>query len=172
MSKLNFASVGEAFKLGSEQIKNTQEEIAKLKALVMDSSGIIKPPTDKLPQTNGYERIGPPDIVNTNFVAPSPQRTNEEFEYTLMNLMKNPKFDDIVKNYVTIKHPEWLLSSTNYAPQPVTPQPVLPPPVPEPNFSGFQSISTFGNSEEIYRNIIIFFVISVLFYLMISKLTS
>ena len=33
MSRLNFACIDEAYSIGSEQIKKTQEEIAKLKKM-------------------------------------------------------------------------------------------------------------------------------------------
>jgi len=46
MNKLNFASVGEAFKLGSEQIKDTREEIEKLKKLVIQTSNFDNKPKE------------------------------------------------------------------------------------------------------------------------------
>ncbi len=144
MSRLNYATVNEAFKLGSDQIKNTQEEIAKLKALVMDSSildqksltGQIGPvPVVK----NNYERIGPAPEVSATFS----KGTNESMDDTLLKLMNSPKFDDIVKNYISVKHPDWSLKETNY------------------------SKETFGLNKEI-NNIFIFLIITIIIYLLCS----
>ena len=38
MSRLNFATLNEAFNLGSEQIKNTRDEIDRLKKVITDST--------------------------------------------------------------------------------------------------------------------------------------
>jgi hypothetical protein len=38
MSRLNFAPLSDAFYLGSDQIKNTQEEINKLRQIISDTT--------------------------------------------------------------------------------------------------------------------------------------
>ena len=148
MSRLNYATVNEAFKLGSDQIKNTQEEIAKLKALVMDSSildqksltGQMNQQISPVPVVkNNYERIGPAPEVSATFS----KGTNESMDDTLLKIMNSPKFDDIVKNYISVKHPDWSLKETNY------------------------SKETFGLNKEI-NNIFIFLIITIIIYLLCS----
>lgn len=150
MSRLNYATVNEAFKLGSDQIKNTQEEIAKLKALVMDSSILDQKnlngqngqngPMSPVPVVkNNYERIGPAPEVSATFS----NKSNESMEDTLLKIMNSPKFDDIVKNYISVKHPEWSLKETNY------------------------SKEKFGLNKET-NNIFIFLIITIIIYLLCS----
>jgi hypothetical protein len=145
MSRLGFAPIGEAFMLGSDQIKNTQEEIAKLKALVMDSS--IKPansassasPVPVVPVVKeNYERIGPAPTVTATFEAPK----EDNFDHLLSKLIQHPRFDDIVKNYVDFKHPEWVLKETR---------------------------STFGQDlNKSLTNVIVFVIIILLLHLLIN----
>ncbi len=144
MSRLGFASIGEAFMLGSDQIKNTQEEIAKLKALISESSVSKSPPSQpnvpsqpKPPSQAvvDYQRIGPAPTTTAVFEPPKQQ---EDFNILLSKLIQHPQFDDIVKNYVTFKHPEWVLKETK---------------------------STFGNQE---NNIFIFAILILLLYLLIN----
>ena len=142
MSRLGFAPIGEAFMLGSDQIKNTQEEIAKLKALVMDSS--IKPVSSASPVPvvpvvkENYERIGPAPTVTATFEAPK----EDNFDHLLSKLIQHPRFDDIVKNYVDIKHPEWVLKETK---------------------------STFGSDlNKSLTNVIVFVIIILLLHLLIN----
>jgi hypothetical protein len=104
MSRLGFANIGEAFMLGSDQIKNTQEEIAKLKALITESS-VAKPAN-----AQNYQRIGP--APTTTAVFEPPKKQEEDFNVLLSKLIQHPNFDDIVKNYVSFKHPEWVLKET------------------------------------------------------------
>jgi hypothetical protein len=183
MSKLNFSSVSEAFKLGSDQIRDTQKEIEKLKSIVMETTN--NPSSSQgpsgYPGPSGYNRIGPPDTVSAHFSPPqgppAPQGPqgppgppgSDIFDYTLMNLMKNPKFDDIVKNYVLIKHPEWLLSNTSYtpsvpvipAPTPVTPTPTAPTPFTK---------ESFGMVCDTVCSLVKFLVFSIVFYLIVRLL--
>jgi hypothetical protein len=78
-----------------------------------------------------------------------------------MKVIGHPKFDDIVKNYALINHPEWLLRETVYVPQPVnTP-------------SSPQSISYFGNQYQSticsdVKRYVIFFVVCVIIFLTLS----
>ena len=94
---LNYASVGEAFILGSDQIKNTQDEIAKLKALLIETNtpAIIQQPPPAVTQ--------PPPVV----IQPQPPVVKNEstFNDILSNLIQHPKFDDIVNNYIKDKYP-------------------------------------------------------------------
>jgi hypothetical protein len=156
MSRLNYATVNEAFKLGSDQIKNTQEEIAKLKALVMDSSIIDqKSLNGQTGQSNSmspvpvvktnYERIGPAPEVSATFSKGSNESMDDTLLTTngLLKLMNSPKFDDIVKNYISVKHPDWSLKETNY------------------------SKETFGLNKEM-NNIFIFMIITIIIYLLCS----
>lgn len=110
MSRLGFANIGEAFMLGSDQIKNTQEEIAKLKALITESS-VAKPANAQAnAQSQNYQRIGP--APTTTAVFEPPKKQEEDFNVLLSKLIQHPNFDDIVKNYVSFKHPEWVLKET------------------------------------------------------------
>jgi hypothetical protein len=148
MSRLGFASVGEAFMLGSDQIKNTQEEIAKLKALISDSS--IKNVVPK--EYKEYQRIGPAPETQavftppkTNLPGPAPPNNvpgGDDFNDLLSKLIQHPRFDDIVKNYVDFKHPEWTLKETK---------------------------SAFGNIDnKLITNLIIFAIIILLLHLLIN----
>ena len=47
MSRLNFTPVDKAFTLGSSQIKDTQEEIAQLTKLILESNTPKKKPSSK-----------------------------------------------------------------------------------------------------------------------------
>ena len=127
MSKLNFTPVERAFTLGSSQIKDTQEEIAKLTKLILESntkptSNVSNPAKTPNPtndnfnqQTSNYMRVGYPD--NQSAVFRPNNNFQEDIDYNLMKVISHPKFDDIVKSYVLINHPEWLLKETTYTPQ-------------------------------------------------------
>jgi len=218
MSKLNFASVSEAYSIGSEQIKNTQSEIARLKKIIDESS--INSSSKKEYGPNEYTRIGNPDNVQAQFCKPtiqdakislispvspvSPNNSNnpnnailtdvispEEFDYTFLKIMRHPKFDEIVKNYVIIKHPEWLLNNTHYIPSgnfntntntnnntntntnnnnsPTTPMMAITPGyvyLPQGNTNQYiLSRETFGASESLTKNYVLFFIVAMLIYL-------
>ena len=142
MNRLSFATVGEAFILGSEQIKNTQEEIAKLKSLILETS--LAPPSKVVPKTpeESYQRIGPPDTTDAVFTLKE-HVEEDQFETMLIKLMKHPKFYDILKNYISIKHPN--LKETSYLP----------------------SLSNFGNTGT-GNNLILFLLITVSLWIIIS----
>ncbi len=161
MSKLNFACIDEAYSIGSEQIKKTQEEIAKLKKIVEDSANV--PNGHIIP--NHYNRIGVPDKVSAEFCngqnntsSPSQGNLEDDLDFTFFKMMKNPKFEDIIKNYILFKHPEWFgkgLSGTQY------------------------SGNNQGNNKEYFgqkysntictdvKNYILFFIISIAIYLLL-----
>jgi len=173
MSKLNFASVSEAYSIGSEQIKNTQSEIAKLKKIIEDSAiqknnqnnqnnqnneNSSKNELNVVPQQpiSDYKRIGNPDNTQATFCKPDDNNKVmfDDFDYTFLRIMRHPRFDEIVKNYVIIQHPEWLLNNTHYVPNN------------QMNPNVYRTKETFGSSD--YKNYIIFFIVSMILYLGIS----
>ena len=126
MSKLNFASVSEAFTIGSEQLRNNKNEVDAIKKILTKN---IEENKSKYSETTPEPPLPPP-----------PPQQNDT-EYTFFKLMNDPKFDDIVKNYVIFKHPEWILQKN--------------------------SKEGFGNTTEI-RNYIIFFIASIIFYMILN----
>jgi hypothetical protein len=156
MSRLYFTPVNQAFTLGSSQIKDTQEEIAHLTKLILESNSPNAKKKKIVPETMSteynYERIGPPDKQTAIF---RPNKQQDDFDYNLLKVVGHPRFDDIVKNYALINHPEWLLKETVYVP-------------------GNQSTSTFGGNKyqsticlEVQRYMT-FFIISVLIFILIT----
>ena len=127
---LGFSNLDQAFVLGSNQIKDTQEEIANLKKLILDTNTQTKKKT--VTETNvplNYTRIGPADPVVANFaspnypkvnsIAPPSSNFNQNDDLMLLKVISHPKFDDIVKGYVLMNHPEWVngnLTQTRYTP--------------------------------------------------------
>ena len=101
---------------------------------------------------------------------------NDDFDYNFFKLMKNPKFEDIIKNYIYFKHPEWLLSGTRYYGN--TPNTSNTPNTPnnQNNPQQFYSKEYFGYSGNKYtttlcmdiKNYIIFFIISITIYLLLT----
>jgi hypothetical protein len=206
MSKLNFASVSEAYSIGSEQIKNTQSEIARLKKIIEDSStntsGIKK---ESITQNNEYKRIGNPDNVQAQFCSSNNSNNNtnpynpmnsnnpmnqnnpifndvissDEFDYTFLKIMRHPKFDEIVKNYIIIKHPDWILNNTHYIPSsvpqrniessPTTPMMVMSSSsagnYQPPSNQYLLSKEYFGYNNALTKNYVIFFIVAMLIYL-------
>ena len=174
MSRLNFACIDEAYSIGSEQIKKTQDEIAKLKKIVEDSANIGNRQVQNIQNIqnipnsqNLYKRIGNPDMVSAEFCngQNNPNQngnrdnSDNDLDFTFFKLMKHPKFEDIIKNYILFKHPEWLgkgLSGTQYSP-------------------GNNSTNTkeyFGQkySNTIctdIKNYVIFFILSIIMYLLL-----
>jgi hypothetical protein len=182
MSKLSYATIGEAFILGSDQIKNTQDEIAKLKSLVLQTS-LTPPKTESKSEIKTepkvqYERIGQPDITTATFIKKEPVPEEDDFEKMLLKLIKNPKFDDIVKNYMNIKYPE--LNSLDLTETKYEPSETL----------NFIKKETFGSRKETFggnkilrkgvtkesfgavcsvlSNIIIFLMVTVILYMLCS----
>jgi len=199
MNKLNFTPINQAFVLGSQQIKDTQEEIAKLKSLILESE--IKKPNGNLQNDkndkskaivpnpgspDNYTRIGSPDNQTATFYKPVSQYDYNDFDFNLLRIIKHPKFDDVVKNYVLINHPEWLLKETRYnssnsSYSPSLPGPGLPGPglqsrsLPGPSSQTFfGNVSAFGNKYSTtfcseVKNYVIFFLVSLIIYLLLSK---
>jgi hypothetical protein len=193
MSKLNFTPVDKAFILGSSQIKDTQEEIAQLTKLILESNNMndkkpkqknLAPPEQAygnfetpVPATKeqptpfynqgavqNYMRVGYPDQQTAIFQQRMPQ---DDIDYNLMKVIGHPKFDDIVKNYALIKHPEWLYKESVYTPVP----PV--PPIQTPYSSPYSIKSSFGANYQTtvcfnVKNYVIFFVVCVIIFVLLS----
>jgi hypothetical protein len=144
MSKLGYANINEAFILGSQQIKDTQEEIAKLKALISETSLTppVSPPVPPQPvppqMDQVYQRIGPPPVTEAVF-----GEDNGSFNQTLSDLIKHPRFDDIVQEYLKTK----VNNNLSY------------------------TKSTFGQmNDNENKNVIIFLITGIVIYLLITYL--
>jgi hypothetical protein len=121
---------------------------------------------------DSYKRIGNPDKTTAVFSKPESQYDYNDFDFNLLRVVKHPKFDDVVKNYVLINHPDWLLKETRYTSN------NNPGSIPSTQtFYGTypkSGVSTFGNKysttfcSEI-KNYIIFFLVSLVIYLLLSK---
>ena len=168
MSKLYFTPVDQAFTLGSSQIKDTQDEIAQLTKLILESNGKPKgiPPKQKNEESKqisqNFMRIGYPDQQTPVFRPPA---AGDDIDYNLMKVIGHPKFDDIVKNYALIHHPEWLLRETVYIPQNGT--------LPQNRTFPQRSVSYFGNKYHSticsdVKRYIIFFVVCIIIFLWLS----
>ena len=127
---LGFSNLDQAFILGSNQIKDTQEEIANLKKLILETGTKKKVPetssATKVPETSSatnvplnYTRMGPTaDPVVANFSNPKFSSQSDTNDLMLLKVISHPKFDDIVKGYVLMNHPEWMngnLTQTTYS---------------------------------------------------------
>jgi len=163
MSRLYFTPVDKAFTLGSSQIKDTQEEINQLTKLILSNrqkANTPKKDTTQDQQTtpyekNTYQRIGPPDQQIPVFRPNTAPEDN--IDYNLMKVVGHPRFDDIVKNYILVKHPEWLLKETVYIPNDTTSQ------------------SNFGNRYQStitsdFQKYMAFFIISVFLFVLLSTI--
>jgi len=175
MSRLNFAPLSDAFYLGSDQIKNTQEEINKLRQIISDTtlskspnniskkeeSSIESKPSDK------QKRVGYSDEVTANFEKST---NSNNFESDILKVMQHPKFDDIVKSYIIVNRPEWVnstLKNTEYTGNKSTKSAFgnfL-----KQGFGGSQNTPSSSYSSNI-KNYIIFFLVSILMYIWLKKL--
>jgi len=153
MSKLNFSNITEAYNIPSVNIKETNDKIAELTKKISESAGILNNPQKPVEESN-YKRIGNPDNVDSKFCKNEhPQmQSDDDLEVTFFKLMKSPRFEDVVKNYIYFKHPEWLLSSNKFVP----------------------SKESFGKTTNLQcediKSYIIFFVVSISLYLLLSLL--
>ena len=151
MFRLTYASVDEAFKLGSDQIKDVQEEIKKLKDIVFETSTSKSKKKDSPPEPN---RIGKPDTVDANFQKQETPVKNDQVSLTEM--IRSPQFEEIVKKYISEKYPHMNnvpLKNTQYEPSKST-------------FGVFKE--TFGELCSNVKNIVTFFIVSILVYIMFS----
>ena len=154
MSKLNFSNLSEAYSIPSTRIKETSNEISKLKKIVENSVLPTIPPVQGTQP--GYQRIGPADTTEATFSSKPSPRDSEDLEYTFLKLIKNPEFKDIIKNYITFKHPDWLLAGTNYQKhRPFTKE-------------SFGNKYSSNSIDDEIKNYIMFFTISIVIYLMLS----
>ena len=150
MSKLNFSNIGEAYNIPSVGIKDTSEKIAELTKKITESA--FKGPNIQK-QDEEYQRIGLPDKVDSKFCKNNQSTdSDDDLEVTFFKLMKSPRFEDVVKNYIYFKHPEWLLSSNKFVP----------------------SKESFGSNTNLQcediKHYIIFFIVSISLYLLLSLL--
>lgn len=167
MSKLNFASISEAYVIGSEQIKNTQSEINKLKQIIDEASKIknnnspttdssstqstqSNPSTQSTPSTQSIPVTSVTSAVGNIHLMENP---DDEFEYHFYKLSKNPKFEEIIKKYIIINHPNWLLQSEVNGVNGVKAD------------AGVPLNIYYSNVNTNIRNYVIFFIVSVVIYL-------
>ena len=188
---LNFSNLDQAFILGSNQIKDTQEEIANLKKLIIETNTQTKKkppissqeqespynitpninqsvnvkPVDFPPNYQNYMRIGPRNNVSANFANGNNGNVVNSDDLMLLKLINGPKFDDIVKSYVLMNHPEWVTNGINSNSGLV-----------ETNYSGgnfIPSVSHFGNKYStsacsVVQKYIIFFISCIIIFLVLS----
>ena len=76
MGLLGFSNLDQAFILGSNQIKDTQEEIENLKKLILDTNTKKKVKNETSAAPLNYTRIGPADPVVANFASPNYPKVN------------------------------------------------------------------------------------------------
>ena len=177
MSKLNFASLNDAFILGSQQIKDTQEEISKLKSLVLETSGFgtsaTQQPKRESPPPGpppSYSRVGPPDTTQATF---SNNNVNE-LDTLIDKLIQSPRFSDIVSQYISSKYPGLTLSAISS--QPAGSQPAgSQQPVVSSGFqpTGFQQVGakeSFGATASCdnTKNMVIFILVAFAMYIFFS----
>ena len=149
MSRLNFAPLGEAYFLGSDQIKDTQSEIAKLRSLISDST-LSKNNNNK---KDTPTRVGSSDSTSVSFVKEDPK----DKEIDILKIIQHPKFEDIVKNYVIVKHPEWInstFSKTEFVPNK------------KENFGSSYSTTVCSNIQ----NYLMFFIVTLCIYLFLKMI--
>ena len=198
MSRLNFAPLTDAFYLGSDQIKNTQEEITKLRKIISESTltkqtSNIKDKSSSNQSNNNQsnnnqsnkkeeeeeqvsKRVGYSDNVVANFIKKNNSGSLNDTD--LLQIIQHPKFDDIVKNYIIVKRPEWInstLSNTQYIPNPLNNNNVKESFKSTKNDNNFGFLKqNFGNrySTTVCSNIqnyIVFFILAMVIYLMLKS---
>jgi hypothetical protein len=194
MSRLNFAPLTDAFYLGSDQIKNTQEEITKLRKIISESTLTKQNPTSKdkssssssssnqssineniVQKEQQSKRVGYSDNVVANFIKKDQNVPVDDTD--ILKIIQHPKFDDIVKNYIIVKRPEWInstLNNTQYLPNPLNNN------VKE-SFNSNKNDSNFGFLKQNFgntysttvcsniQNYIVFFIFTMIIYLMLKS---
>jgi hypothetical protein len=96
---LHFAPLTDAFRLGSDQIKDTQNEIARLSKMINDSK-----------VSKGYQKETN-NVVSREIVKKETMKNADESslgDSDILKVIQHPKFDEIVQNYLIVKKPEWL----------------------------------------------------------------
>jgi len=157
MNKLQFSTVYQAFTLGSSQIKDTKEEIARLKKLIVESNKNEKSKEEPLKSGSGDTKQSPiVGFTGTNPGVFSKQTPEDNFDFNIMKVIGHPKFDDVVKNYALVHHPEWLVREQN-------------PSQSKSTFLQIPVLSKFGqNASSELRNYILFFVTCVVLFVILS----
>ena len=97
-----------------------------------------------------FMRVGYPDQQTPYFSS-----SGDDLDYNLMKVVGHPRFGEVVKNYVLINHPEWLLKESVYTP------------------AKQQNISYFGNTYQStvcsnVKNYVIFFIVCMFLFLLLS----
>ena len=168
ITKLNFATVKEAYNIPSEQIKSRQDEIDKLKKIINENSDINKTNksqnstnTSNMSNITGSMGNSAGSMSNSNIMSNSTGSNimnnnahSEDFDYLFYKLASNPKFDQAVQNYLILKHPDWL-NQMNQTKQ-------IYVPIGKSNFGNF-------NNDDV-KHYILFFVFSVIIYLLLGLL--
>jgi len=176
MSRLYFAPIAEAFYLGSDQIKDTQAEIEKLKTIISDST-LAKKSSLNIAKKENNERVGQSDNVVATFNQPPKNENLNEID--LMRIVQHPKFEDIVKSYIIVQHPEWInnnLNNTMYIPNGI-PNGIrsgIPNGIQKSFFNQSFAKERFG---EVYsttvssniKNYLFFFIAGMVVYLLLEK---
>ena len=147
MSKLNFASISEAYMLGSDSIKNTNEEIAKLKLLI-ESSSIKKKNDNK-----------------------SSKNDNKSNDIDIYKILDHPNFESIIQKYLIINQPKWLNNFQTKTTQQQQQQRSFASDY-WPRVVVTDSQEYFGAKQFNYNGIIIFLVVSVIMYLLLKEYIS
>ena len=115
---------------------------------------------------NVYQRIGPPDNVQANFIKDEKPNDKFDLENNFFKMIQHPRFDDLVYNYVKNNHPKWILSDKQYVKNNFSKA--------KSNFnkakSNFGGYSTTVCSD--IKNYLIFFTISIVIYLLLSLLVK
>jgi hypothetical protein len=189
MSRLIYASIDEAFVLGSKQIQDTQEEIARLKTLISETSlappkpapvQVVPPPVQSgaIPQEQVYQRIGPPPMTQAAFGER--QQGNYMSDDLISQVIQHPRFDDIVKEYLKNKYPNNDLFQTAYVPPPTTKsnfggsrsnfETSVPPPFCG-NTSQFCGPNSFGEKTEEITQTLKFLIVALAIYLFVTYVT-
>jgi hypothetical protein len=139
MAPLGYSNFGEAFVLGSDQIKNTQEEIAKLKALVMDSSNKVNRTDPGNSRDLGNSRDPGNNLIQSEPKIPNPTpQTEDTPDILFLKMIQHPNFDDtILKNYMSMK-------------------------------SSKSSFGTKEVPDELLKNILVFVIIAMVIYFFVN----
>ena len=196
MSKLNFASISEAYMLGSDSIKNTNEEIAKLKLLI-ESSSIKKKNDNKSSKNdnksnekcaleeefnksndNKLSKIDNDQCAleddfnklskNDNKLSKNDNKLNDIDIYKILD---HPNFESIIQKYLIINQPKWLNNFQTKTTQQQQQQRSFASDY-WPRVVVTDSQEYFGAKQFNYNGIIIFLVVSLIMYLLLKEYIS
>jgi hypothetical protein len=149
--------------LGSSQFKTSQEEIASLTKMILES----KTPDKTSKQVSRLREAPEPDPepepfpeprIKSSYSSSSSEPNEDNIDYNLMKVISHPKFDEIVKNYALIHHPEWLLNRN----------------IPRKSYKEtFGNMSSFGNQYQStfcsnIKNYIIFYIVSIMIFISLT----